>query len=151
MKQFSPEVKHSILLEYRPHSPTHGLAALAARHGVAGGKSVLHGWLQRWDGTPASLQHKPVRGRPRKLNTAQVTRHVRTRIVAANRRGEAIHYPDLLPVVQQATGSDLSPRTLRRYGHDQLGASQKRGRKRTAEERQCNMQRERGVELHCCV
>jgi hypothetical protein len=55
MPHLSAEAKHHILLEYAPHSATHSLAALAARHAVKGGKRVLLRWHQQWDGTAASL------------------------------------------------------------------------------------------------
>ena len=66
MKQFSASTKHSILLEYTPHSPTHSFSELAARHGVAGGRSTIQTWHSRWDDTIASLQHKKGAGRPRR-------------------------------------------------------------------------------------
>ncbi len=137
MKQFAPEHKHSILLEYTPRSTTHSFAALAARHGVAGGERVVRRWHQQWDGTARSLQHKAGAGRPRALNRREVQQHVRTPILRANRAHKAVHYSQLLPQVQQKTGKDLSARTLRRYGKEELGAKQRRGKKRTAEESEC--------------
>ena len=98
-------------------------------------KSTIRAWYQRWDGTPASLQRTPVPGRPRVLSRAQVARHVQARIRSANRKPAAIHYTDLLPVVRRATGTNVSIQTLRRYGRKELGAKQKRTKKRTATER----------------
>jgi transposase len=136
MKQFPPEQKHSILLEYTPRSTTHSFAALAARHGVAGGGNTLQLWHQRWDGTVASLQHKPVSGRPRVLSRREVQQHVRTPILRANRAHKAVHYPALLAPLQQKTGKEVSLRTVQRYGKEELGARQRRGKKRTTEESQ---------------
>jgi len=82
-----------------------------------------------------SLQRKPVPGRPRALSATLVARHVLPRVRAANRRGEALHYPALLASVQRATGKQLSSRTLRRYGQ-QKGVKQKRSKKRTKDERE---------------
>jgi transposase len=135
MKQLTPRQKHSILVQYRPRSPTHSFAALAVRAGSGLKKSTIHSWYQRWDGTPASLQHKPVPGRPRVMSRAQVVRHLQSRIRSANRKPRAIHYTDLLPVVQRATDKNVSIQTLRRYGHNELGAGHKRTKKRTAAER----------------
>jgi hypothetical protein len=45
-----------------------------------------------------------------------------------------VHYTTLLPAVRAKTGKELSLRTLRRYGKEQLGAKQKRSKKRTADE-----------------
>jgi len=137
MKQFSPGAKHAILLEYIPHSPTHSFAALAARHGVAGGEEVVRRWHGRWDGTAASLQRKEGGGRPRALSSREVQQYVRAPILAANRKHKAVHYTTLLSPLQQKTGKEISLRTVQRYGKDELGARQRRGKKRTAEERQC--------------
>jgi len=134
MKHLTPEQKHSILLEYTPHSSSHSFSALAARHGVAGGARVLRRWHQRWNGTPHSLEHKAVTGRPRALSKREVQLHLRTPILRANRSHKPVHYTNLLPQVQQKTGAKVSLRTLRRYGKEELGATKRKGKKRTAEE-----------------
>jgi transposase len=134
MKQFTPEQKHSILLEYVPLSATHSFAALAVRHGVAGGRRTIENWYQRWDRTAASLQRKEGGGRPRVLNSREVQQHVRTPILRANRKHKAVHYPALLHPLQQKTGKEVSLRTVQRYGKKELGARHRRGKKRTADE-----------------
>jgi len=134
MPHLSAESKHHILLEYAPRSATHSLAALAARHAIAGGERTLRNWLQRWDGSAASLERKAGSGKARVLSRAEVSRHVRAPILAANRTHRAISYAALLPRVQAATGKTLTLRTLQDYGKKELGAKQRRGKKRTAEE-----------------
>lgn len=136
MPQLRAETKHHILLEYSPHDSDHSFAALARRHAVKGGERLLRLWHSRWDGTPASLEHRAGAGRPRTLSKAQVARHIGTPIRAANRAHRAIHYPDLIVKVRKATGQDVSIQTVRRYGKKELGAGKKRGLKRTAEESQ---------------
>lgn len=148
MTHLTAEAKHHILLEYTPHDSSRSFAALAARHHIQGGRDVVRRWLHRWDGTPASLKEDSRSGRPRKLSTAQVSRHVRAPILAANRAHRAIHYPDLLPQVQAATGEAVSLRTLQRYGKEEYGAKQKHGVKRTADESECNCTHTR---VHCCA
>jgi hypothetical protein len=134
MPHLSAEAKHHILLEYSPRDTTRSFAALARRHAVKGGERLLRLWHRRWDGTPASLQERSRPGRPRLLSRAQVARHIATPIRHANRAHRAIHYTDLLPRVRAATGTQVSARTVRRYGEEELGAKQRRGVKRTAEE-----------------
>ncbi len=134
MPHLSADVKHHILLEYSPHDTTRTFAALARRHAVKGGERLLRLWHSRWDGTPVSLQERSRPGRPRLLSRAQVARHIATPIRHANRAHRAIHYPDLLPRVRAATGTQVSMQTLRRYGKEELAAKQKKGVKRTAEE-----------------
>jgi len=133
MPHLSAEAKHHMLLEYAPRSANHSLVALARRHAVSGGARVLRGWLQRWDSSAASLERKAGSGKARVLSRAQVSRHVRAPILAANRAHRAIHYTELLPRVQAATSKQLSTRTLRRYGKAELGARDKQSNKRTAD------------------
>jgi hypothetical protein len=137
MPHLSADAKHHILLEYAPHDTTRSFSALARRHAVKGGADVVRHWHDRWDGTPASLQRKTGTGKAPLLSRAQVSRHIRTPILAANRAHRAIHYTELLPRVQAATGTQVSMRTLRRYGKEELGARQKHTKKRTAAESEC--------------
>jgi hypothetical protein len=68
------------------------------------------------------------------LNRREVQQHIRTPILRANRAHKAVHYPTLLPSVRAKTGKQVSIQTLRRYGREELGARQRRGKKRTADE-----------------
>lgn len=142
MKQLSADIKHAILLEYSPNDATRSFSALAARHGIKGGADVVRHWHDRWNHTPASLQHKAVSGRPRRLSRKEVQQHVRGPILLANKAHKVVHYSQLLPAVQQNTGKQLSARTLRRYGKEEVGAKQRRGKKRTADECECTHTRE---------
>jgi hypothetical protein len=135
MSQLNSTTKHHILLEYTPYSRTHSFAALAAAHGVPGGKKTVERWYKQWDGTARSLERRPVSGRPRVLSRAEVSRHVRAPILAANRAHKPIHYTQLLPKVQEKTRKELSIRTLRRYGKEELLAKQKHTNKRNIDER----------------
>lgn len=134
MHEFTPLHKHNILTHYRAGVRGAGFKALARRFAVKGGDKSLRQWHQRWDGTPASLQEQPRSGRPRILSRAEVSRHVRAPLLAANRAHRAIHYTTLLPSVKAKTGKELSVQTLRRIGKEELGAKQKRSKKRTAAE-----------------
>lgn len=134
MPQLSADTKHAILLEYSPRSRTNSFAALARRHSIPGGAGVVRHWHDRWDGSAASLQEKQRSGRPRKLSSRQVQQHVRKPILAANRAHRPVSYTQLLPSVQAATGSELSLRTLQRYGKEELRVKSKATKKRTAVE-----------------
>ena len=91
-------------------------------------------WHARWDGTPASLKRKEGTGKAPLLSRAEISRHVRAPVLAANRAHRAISYPELLPEVQRKTGKQLSLRTLQRTGKEVLRARSKRTKKRTADE-----------------
>lgn len=136
MKHLTPQHKHSILLEYRSRSHDHSFAALAARHDIKGGGKVIQRWHQQWNGTAASLEEKHHSGRPRILNTQQVEQYVAPMIREKNRHAERVHYTDIHSSVEANSGQKISIRTLRRYGQDDLGAHQTRGKKRTADESQ---------------
>jgi transposase len=134
MKQFTPEQKHEILLEYTPYSRTHSFASLAARHAVAGGEEVVRRWHQQWDRTPASLQHKPVSGRPHSLTEPEVQRYIATPIRKKNRAAQQVRYTTVAEQLRERTGKSVSDRTVRRIGKEELGIRKTRGRKRTADE-----------------
>ena len=153
MKQLSADTKHAILLMYTPRSPTHSLAALAARHDIAGGWRTIENWRQQWDGTPQSLQHKQGAGRPRALSSREVQQHVRAPILLANKAHKTVHYPSLLQSVRTKTGKQIALRTLQRYGKEELGVKQRRGKKRTADECESHdtWEEERVCVLRVCV
>lgn len=137
MLTYTPQCKHTILSHYRAGERGCGFAALARRFAVQGGARVISRWHERWDGTPQSLQHKKGAGRPRALSKREVQQHVHTPILRANRAHKAVHYSALLPPLQQKTGKELTLRTLQRYGKEEVGARQRRGKKRTADECEC--------------
>ena len=134
MKQFTPEQKHEILLEYRRHSRTQSFAALAARHGVHGGRQTIENWFSRWNGTPASLQHKPGAGRPHILTPEEVEQHITAPIRELNRAARQVRYTKIADELRASTGKQVSDRTINRIGKDELHGRRTRGRKRTAEE-----------------
>ena len=134
MKQFTPQQKHEILLEYTPYSRTHSFSALARRHNVVGGKSTVKKWFDRWNYTIASLKHKKVAGRPRILTPAEVKHNIQTPIMKANQAHKPIHYTNIKTEVERKTGKEISIQTIRRYGKEECGGKQINGRKRTADE-----------------
>ena len=134
MTHLTPQHKHSILLEYQPHSRHHSFAALARRHGIKGGKQVLIKWHAAWNGTAATLEEQPHPGRPRILSAQEVQQYVARGIRAKNRNAQRVHYTDIQPVVNERTGKRLSLRTIQRYGKEELCAHSTRGKKRTADE-----------------
>ena len=134
MQHLSAETKHHILLEYCPRERGRGFKALAARHNIKGGATLISTWHRRWDGTPQSLEEGARSGRPRALSSAQVRRHVAAPIRNANRAARVVSYTELLPQVQSATHTEISLRTLQHYGKEELHATAKHGKKRTSDE-----------------
>jgi hypothetical protein len=134
MPHLSAETKHHILLDYSPGVRGCGFKALAARHGIKGGATLLSEWHRRWNGTVQSLEEGKRSGRPRTFSSAQVRRHIAAPIRNANRAARAVAYPALLTQVQAATQSNGSLSTVKRYGKEELQATSKHGKKRTSEE-----------------
>lgn len=141
MPLFTPELKHHILQQHRSDPREFSFAELARRYAVKGGREVVREWWQRWNGSPASLMVKQRSGRPRLLSRAQINRHIRAPILAANRAHRAIHYTELLSAVRRKTRTGVSLRSLQRYGKDELGARDKHSKKRTADESECSSTR----------
>lgn len=140
MPHLTAEAKHHILLEYQPRSSTHNFAALARRHNISGGWRTIANWHSRWNGTLQSLQRQQGSGRPHTLTPAEVSRHIRAPILAANRAHRAIHYPDIWRQVQTKTGKTIALRTIRHYGKETLAIKERTTRKRTQAECKCKQQ-----------
>src|SRR5271156_3546041 len=104
MKDFAPEQKHEILMEYQPYSRTHSFAALASRHGVNGGGRTIQNWYKRWEGIIASLQHRTGAGRPRILTPEEVEHNVEQPICEANHRAQQVRYSQTAEHVREDTG-----------------------------------------------
>ena len=134
MKQPTPEQKHSVLTHCAARRDGETVEHILALHDVCASTRAVRKWRQQWNGTIASLQRQPTSGRPRVLSKAQVTRHITAPIRNANRAARAVRYTKLLPQVQAATQTDVSLRTLRRYGKEEARGHKTRGKKRTAEE-----------------
>lgn len=134
MVRFSPDFKHYILTQYQANLRGRGFSAVAQRFGVKGGSRTVRYWYSAWDGTPASLQRKPVSGRPRALTRAEVTRYIRTPIQRRNRAHLPIHYNEVHRTINEVTSKSPSIQTIRRYGRQELRARNKRTRKRTTQE-----------------
>jgi hypothetical protein len=147
MPHLDANTKHHILLEYSPHARDKSFAALALRHHVAGGARTVQRWHSRWDGTPQPLEERERSGRPRVLSKTEVTRHMTAPIRNSNRAARPVRYPKLLQQVQAATDKQLSLRTLQRYGHEEAGGRQTRGKKRTAQESKSTQTNSTGVRL----
>lgn len=139
---YTPQHKHNILTHYCAGQRGAGFGALARRFAVAGGERTIRRWHERWDGTPQSLEARARSGRPPVLSSQEVQQHVRAPLLRANREHRAIHYPKVHAALVQQTGKAVSLQTVRRIGHDELGARMKRGKKRTADERECMHTRE---------
>jgi hypothetical protein len=137
MSLLTPDLKHHILTQYLPSSRDNSFGALARRYNIKGGKRTIHRWYARWDGTPASLEHRPGAGRPRLLSAAQLRDTIALPIQNRNRAHHAIHYTELLPTVRDRTGASVSLRTIQRYGKEIVRARDKSTRSRTAAESKC--------------
>lgn len=134
MVRFTPDFKHHILTQYLPNTRGHGFSSLAQRFAVKGGSRTIRYWYAAWDGTPTSLQHKAVPGRPRALTRAEVGRYIRIPIQRRNRAHMPVHYNELQATIKKGTSKSISTRTIQRYGKQELGGRDKRTKKRTTHE-----------------
>lgn len=117
MSQLTPNEKHNILRLYLSSNNKDTMESLAHQYNIKGGKRSIINWLQRWDGSPESLERKKGSGRHTILTSKEVKDNIRLPIRNKNSSSQPIHYSDLLPSVIQKTGKIISSRTLRRIGH----------------------------------
>jgi len=134
MTQLTPNQKHNILTIYSLNKNKYTFKSLAHEYNIKGGRDVIARWYHQWNGTPQSLERKKGSGRPNILTSQQVNDYIRTPIRNKNRSSKPVHYTQLLPSIQQKSGTQVSIQTVRRIGHEQLGVKQKRTKKRTAQE-----------------
>ena len=73
-------------------------------------------------------------GRPNILTPTEVQHNIQQPIRRSNRLAQQVKYTKIAEQVRQNTGKSVSVQTVRRIGKQQLGASRKRGKKRTAAE-----------------
>lgn len=118
MRLLTPQLKDMILRQYRPFDRNNSFAALARRYDIRGGKRTVHRWYMRWKQTPDSLEQKRGAGRPRLLSAAQIRDTITLPIRNRNRAHRAVSYPQLLPTVREQTGTEVSLRTIKRYGKE---------------------------------
>jgi hypothetical protein len=135
MKRPTAQQKHDILIHCESRRAHETEVDVAAAHGVTTTRETIWIWRLRWNRTPPSLERKKGSGKAPLLTPAEVSRHIRAPILAANRAHRVVTYPTLLPEVQRKTGKNLALRTLQDYGKQRLQARVKHTRKRTADER----------------
>lgn len=135
MKQLTAQQKHDILIHCESRRADQTECDVAALHGATVDRATIWRWRSRWDRTPHSLERRAGSGATPTLTPAEVSRHVRAPILAANRAHRAVSYTKLLPEVSRKTGKAITLRTLQRTGRQQLQAVAKHTRKRTADER----------------
>jgi transposase-like protein len=133
-RYYTAEEKHRILLEYHSNVRGRGFASLAKRFGIQGGKAVIYRWYQQWRQDISSLQTRKRSGRRRVLTPAEVTAYITTPLKRKNRKSTAIHYTDIHTSIKQRTGKEVSIQSVRRYGHRDLKAKEKKCQKRTSRE-----------------
>lgn len=135
--QPTAQQKHDILIHCESRLPNLSEVEVARLHGVIVNRATIWNWKQKWNRTPQSLEHKKGAGRPHILTPAEISRHIRAPILAANRAHRAIHYSDLLASVQSKTRKKITLRTIQRTGQKELGIRERITRKRTSQESKC--------------
>jgi hypothetical protein len=134
MPQLTPNEKHNILTIYSHNQHKHSFESLAHQFDIKGGGRTIQNWFAKWDGTPQSLERRKGSGRASILTPREVKDTIQIPLRNKNRASKPVHYTELLPSITEKTGKKISIQTVRRIGHDQLGAKQKRTNKRTAVE-----------------
>lgn len=121
----SVDFKLNVLSYYQEGVRGHGAKALATRFDIKSPRSVRQ-WAVAYDGTRASLEKKTHPNRKRKLSVEESTEHIRDFVVAANRAGRPVSYPEVRRNVIRRTGINVSASTVRRYGYKDHGLTSKR-------------------------
>ena len=134
MSQLTARQKHDILVHCASRHDGESEVEIARLHGASVTRQTIYNWRCHWNGTPESLEHAQVTGRPRILTPAEISRHIHAPILAANRAHRSISYPQLRDRVEEKTSKSISLRTVQQIGKEQLGARYQHTVKRTEEE-----------------
>lgn len=127
--------KQQLLKTYAQSRPRLSLRSLAKRFNIKGGHQLLKTWLDVWDGTVHSLEHKTGQGRPSIMSKEEVKELIGDKLIVKNRLHDPVHYTSLYPSIPRKIGHGISLRTVQRYGHNQQRAKVKTIIKRTEGER----------------
>lgn len=134
MSSLTAQQKHDILIHCQSRGIGETDVSIARLHGASVTRQTIWRWRSRWDGTPQSLKHIDVSGRPHILTPTQIQRYISAPILAANREHRAINYSTLLRQIREKTGKSISLRTLQRIGKEQLEIKWKHTQIRTKDE-----------------
>lgn len=132
---YTSQFKHHVLSTYEQSQPHPSFRSLAKQFNIKGGRRIIPLWYRQWDGTPSSLERKPVSGRPSIMSRVEIQEHIIDKVKEKNQSHTAIHYPDLLSSIKTNTNRNPSIQTVRRYGHDVGHIKMKKTSKRTEKER----------------
>ena len=128
--QYTAAFKHKVLSEYQPNKPNtygQGFHALATRYAIPDGAKTIHQWYAQWDGTQASLEHKPIRGRKRSLTEAESTTLILKPVQKAVEKKQKISYKDIhKTAIAKPQYSHISLRTIQQLGKKHHGLKWKR-------------------------
>ena len=120
----SADFKEHVLLEYHANTRGSGYAALAKRFRLADPKIIRY-WMKKYDGTTESLEKKTKPNRKRKLTEEESEKHVHQFVIKRNRAHKHVDYDDVQEEVKKRTGKEVAVRTLRRYGYEDYGITEK--------------------------
>jgi transposase-like protein len=120
----SSDFKQYVYKQYRAGDRSAGPTALARDFDLSD-PSLVKSWLKKWDGTPQSFENKHPPGRKRKLTEEESKQHVLDFVRKKNRIGDHVDYNDVQKEVKKRTGKDVGISTLKRYGHQHHGITNK--------------------------
>lgn len=134
MTKYTPNFKHKILMEYRRGDRGASFSVLARRHKIKGGKKAIQYWYSQWKGTPNSLERRKGSGRKFILTPSQVDQYINKPILKKNKKHQAVSYPELMDTLHENSPSNISLRTVQRYGKQWVGIQCKTTIPRTLDE-----------------
>jgi len=130
--EVSIDQKQQILQEYQPGVRGKGFKALAKRHSINGGHTIIRKWYKKWDGTKESLE-KESGGDRRSILTEKEKKKEILGYVTKKARKDAVNYREVLEHVQLKTGKNIKLRTVQKIGKN-LDVRSKRTKRKTPTE-----------------
>jgi transposase len=129
-RYYDPLFKQLVVEYYLQDQPNVSFQFVGKIFQINGGHVTLKQWFDRYDGTIVSLQQRYRSGRPRILSKRQVNQLVTKIVYSHNRLSRPINYKKITNSIRQKTNTNVSIRTVRRYGKNS-GIKQRKTIKRT--------------------
>lgn len=120
---------------YHAHLASTSLRSVSRLFDLKGTGNTVKRWYHIWLKKNHEIKNKPKKGRTPILTRSQIDKYIARPIKEKNKKAEPVNYRMLLPQVRAKTKTQISLRTLQKYGKEKKGIKWKTVKKRTYHER----------------
>ncbi|CAF4340181.1 unnamed protein product [Rotaria sp. Silwood2] len=116
-RYYESSFKKCVIDFYLRNQPNLSFRSVANHFRIPGDHATVKRWYDRYNGNLSSLQHHHRSERAPILNKKQINKFITMVIRSHNRLSSSINYTKLVKSVREKTNTNLSLRTIQRYGN----------------------------------